>query len=126
MLQPNALATAFILGAIVGLVGPLIRVRRRPLLPPSVASPSPALTAEISLAVSERYPDVRRLAYATVSVFERNSPDSTVFLFPARGAHLGAIRLDDSGPDTPAGRAARILAGMNLNCGVLVIPLATR
>ncbi|WP_185908675.1 hypothetical protein, partial [Streptomyces sp. WAC02707] len=65
--------------------------------------------------------------YATVSVFEHNSPDNTVHLYPARGPHRGAIRLDRTDQDSPGGKAARLLGEMSLpHVGVLVIPLGSR
>ncbi|WP_158853793.1 hypothetical protein [Streptomyces sp. NRRL F-5650] len=46
-------------------------------------------------------------------------------LYPTRGPHRGAIRLDPSDPSSPGGRAARLLAEMSLpHVGVVVIPLA--
>ncbi|MGD1220614.1 hypothetical protein AB9Q10_19540 [Streptomyces krungchingensis] len=129
MIQPASLAIGFGLGVLSVLIRALalrIRPRRHP-LPLSVAAPSPELIAALSLAVTERYPNLGGFDYATVSVFERNAPHNTVHLYPARGPHRGAIRLDPSDPSRPEGRTARLLAEMNLpHVGVLVIPLGTR
>ncbi|MFI5986836.1 hypothetical protein ACIBEA_38990 [Streptomyces sp. NPDC051555] len=123
MFQPGALVLAFILGtAIIFVIVSVRPRRRRPLLPPSVAAASPELIAALSLAVVEQYPDFRRFAYAAVSVWERNSPDATVHLFPARGPRLGSISLDSGGPGTAGGRASQLLSEMKLNSGVMVIP----
>ncbi|MDX3204713.1 hypothetical protein ABZZ79_22070 [Streptomyces sp. NPDC006458] len=129
MIQPASLAIGFGLGVLSVLIRALaLRIRpRRPPLPLSVASPSPELATALSLAVAERYPNLGGFDYATVSVFERDSPENTVHLCPARGPHRGAIRLDPSDPGSPGGRAARLLAEMSLpHVGVLVIPLGPR
>ncbi|MFE3558375.1 hypothetical protein ACFXKW_26465 [Streptomyces sp. NPDC059193] len=127
MFQPGSLALALILGTAIMLV--VVSVRpgpRRPLLPPSVAAASPELVAALSLAVVEQYPDFRRFAYAAVSVWDHNSPDTTVHLFPARGPRLGSIRLDSERPGTAGGRAAQLLSEMTLHSGVMVIPFPAR
>ncbi|WP_331729198.1 hypothetical protein OG592_43475 (plasmid) [Streptomyces avidinii] len=129
MIQPASLALGLGLGAVLSL---LIRVlaahvpSRHRLLPPSVAAAGPELVTAMSLAIAEQYPDLKRLDYAAVSVFERNSPENTVHFFPARGPSLGFIRLDPSDPSSPGGRAARLLAEMNLGHGVMVIPFGSR
>ncbi|WP_030578631.1 hypothetical protein [Streptomyces anulatus] len=129
MIQPASLAIGFGLGVLSVLIRVLalrIRPRRCP-LPLSVASPSPELATALSLDVAERYPNLGGFDYATVSVFERNSPENTVHLYPARGPHRGAIRLDPSNLHGLDGRAARLLAEMNLPpVGVLVLPLGPR
>jgi hypothetical protein len=129
LIQPASLAIGFALGVLSVLLRALaLRIRpRRPQVPLSVASPSPELVTALSLAVAERYPNLGGFDYATVSVFEHNSPENTVHLYPARGPHRGAIRLDPSDPSSPSGKAARLLAEMNLpQVGVLVIPLSSR
>jgi hypothetical protein len=129
LIQPTSLAVGFGIGVLSVLIRALaLRIRpRRPRLPLSVASPSPELVTALSLAVAERYPNLGGFDYAAISVFERNSPDSTVHLYPARGPHRGAIRLDTSDQSSPGGRAARLLAEMSLpHVGVLVIPLDQR
>ncbi|OEJ29046.1 hypothetical protein AS594_36185 [Streptomyces agglomeratus] len=126
MIQPASLAIGFGLGVPIRALA--LRIRpRHPLLPLSVASPGPELVTALSAAVAERYPNLGGFGYATVSVFERNAPENTVHLYPVRGPHRGAIRLDPSDPSSPGGRAARLLAEMSLpHVGVLVIPLAPR
>ncbi|MCL3999192.1 hypothetical protein [Streptomyces lavenduligriseus] len=127
MIQPISLAIGFALGVFSVLIRALaLRIRpRRPPLHLSVASPGPDLVAALSLAVAERYPNLGGFDYATVNVFERNSPENWVHLYPVRGPHRGAIRLDPSDPSSADGRAARLLAQMSLpHVGVLVIPLA--
>ncbi|MEU0350791.1 hypothetical protein ABZ302_28820 [Streptomyces sp. NPDC006237] len=129
MIQPASLAIGFGLGVLSVLIRALVlRTRpRRPPLPLSVASPSPELVAALSLAVAERYPNLGGFDYATVSIFERNAPENAVHLYPARGPHRGAIRLDPSDPSSAGGRVARLLAEMSLpHVGVLVIPLGPR
>ncbi|KOU80391.1 hypothetical protein ADK61_09535 [Streptomyces sp. XY66] len=129
MIQPASLAIGFGLGVLSVLIRALalrIRPRRHP-LPLSVASPSPELVAALSAAVAERYPNLGGFDYATVSVFERNAPENTVHLCPARGSHRGAIHLDPTDPSSASGRTTRLLAEMNLpHVGVLVIPLGPR
>ncbi|WP_331752180.1 hypothetical protein [Streptomyces sp. NBC_00829] len=129
MIQPASLALGFGLGVLSVLIRALalrIRPRRTP-LPLSVASPSPELVTAMSAAVAERYPNLGGFDYATVSVFERNAPENSVYLTPARGPHRGAIRLDPSDSNSPGGWAARLLAEMDLpHVGVLVIPLGPR
>ncbi|MCX4624587.1 MULTISPECIES: hypothetical protein [Streptomyces] len=129
MIQPASLALGFGLGVLSVLIRALaLRIRpRRPPLPLSVASPSPDLIAALSVAVAERYPNLGGFDYATISVFERNAPQNTVHLYPARGPHRGAIRLDSTDPSSASGRTARLLAEMSLpHVGVLVIPLSPR
>ncbi|MFE2268530.1 hypothetical protein ACFXB4_04770 [Streptomyces lavendulae] len=129
MIQPASLAIGFGLGVLSIVIRALaLRIRpRRPVLPLSVASPGPELVTALSAAVAEWYPNLGGFNYAAVSVFERNAPENTVHLYPERGPHRGAIRLDPSDPSSPGGRAARLLAEMNLpHVGVLVIPLAPR
>ncbi|GLX22576.1 hypothetical protein [Streptomyces lavendulae] len=129
MIQPASLAIGFGLGVLSVLLRALvlrIRPRRTP-LPTSIASPSPELVAAMSQAVAERYPGLGGFDYAAISVFERNSPDSTVYLYPARGPHRGAICLDPRDPSRPGGLAAQLLAEMSLpHVGVLIIPLSPR
>ncbi|WP_331731602.1 hypothetical protein [Streptomyces sp. NBC_00073] len=129
MIQPTSLTLGLALGAVLSLLiralAPHVPQRRR-LLPPSVAAASPELVTALSLAVAEQYPDLKRFDHAAISVFERNSPDNTVHLYPARGPRLGVIRLDPSSPSSPGGTAARLLAGMNLGHGVMVIPFGSR
>ncbi|MFD7919560.1 hypothetical protein ACFV3R_10080 [Streptomyces sp. NPDC059740] len=127
MFQLVSFAIGITVGAVIAFIGrhrqPLWRRR---VLPLSVASAGPELVAALSLAVVERHPGLHhQAAYATVSVFERNSPDSTVHIYPARGPRLGSIRLDSGGPGLTGDRPARLLSDMNLPCGVMVIPLAT-
>ncbi|MGY4963671.1 hypothetical protein [Streptomyces sp. 900105245] len=129
MIQPASLAIGFGLGVLSVLLRALvlrIRPRRTP-LPTSIASPSPALVAAMSQAVAERYPGLGGFDYAAISVFEPNSPDNLVYLYPARGPHWGAICLDPRDPSRPDGLAAQLLAEMSLpRVGVLVIPLGPR
>lgn len=129
MIQPASLVIGFGLGVLSVLIRAIalrIRPRRCP-LPLSVASPSPELVTALSAAVAERYPNYGGFDYAAISVFEHNAPGNTVQLYPSRGPHRGAIRLEPGDPSTPGGRAARLLAEMSLpHVGVLVIPLGPR
>ncbi|MER5549904.1 hypothetical protein ABT072_47835 [Streptomyces sp. NPDC002589] len=128
MIQPASLTIGFCLGVLSMMIRALVlRVwpRRRP-LPLSVATASPELVSALSGAVAERYPDPGLFAYATGSVFERNSPANTAHLYPDQGPHVGAILLDPSDPSSPGGRTAQLLAEMNLPSGVMVIPLGSR
>ncbi|MFD3959227.1 MULTISPECIES: hypothetical protein [Streptomyces] len=126
MIQPASLALGFGVGVLIHLLALRIRPRRTP-LPLSIAAPSPALVSAMSEAVAERYPNLGGFDYATVSVFERNSPEKTVHLYPARGPHRGAIRLDPTDPGSASGTTARLLTEMSLpHVGVLVIPLGPR
>ncbi|MFD0437219.1 hypothetical protein [Streptomyces chartreusis] len=130
MIQPLPLAIGFGLGAVLSV---LIRAlaphmtRSRVRLPVSVASVSPELATAMSLAVAERHPNLGGFDYAAVSVIVPNSPEKMVYLYPARGPHRGAVRLDSRDPSSPGGRAARLLAEMSLpHAGVVVIPLGSR
>ncbi|MEU5137087.1 hypothetical protein [Streptomyces californicus] len=125
MLKPASLATSFGLGVL--LRARALRIRpRHPQLPLSVAAPGPALVTALSLAVAAQHPNLGEFGYATVSVFERESPENTVHLYTARGAARGAICLDRDNPSGPGGTAARLLAEMSLpHVGVLVIPLGS-
>ncbi|MFJ4003921.1 hypothetical protein ACIPWL_10735 [Streptomyces sp. NPDC090023] len=129
MIQPASLVLGFGLGVLTVLVHLLvlrIRPRRTP-LPSTITAPSPELISAMSQAVAERYPNLGGFAYATVSVFERNRPEKTVHLHPARGPHRGAIRLDPTDSSSASGRTARLLTEMSLpTVGVLVIPLGPR
>ncbi|MEU6349971.1 hypothetical protein ABZ896_11655 [Streptomyces sp. NPDC047072] len=127
MFQLGSFATGLVIGAVIAFV----RLRQQPpwrrrVLPLSVAPASPELRAPLSLAVVQQFSDTHRFAYATVSVFERNSPETTVNLYPARGPLLDSMRLDTSRPGTATGQTARMLSGLNLPAGVMVIPLSTR
>ncbi|MEU7072872.1 hypothetical protein AB0B30_27455 [Streptomyces narbonensis] len=129
MIQPASLVFGFGLGALTVLVRLLvlrIRPRRTP-LPLTIATPSSALISAMSQAVAERYPNLGGFSYATVSVWERNRPDKTVHLYPARGPHRGAIRLEPTDPSSASGKTAQLLTEMSLpHVGVLVIPLGPR
>lgn len=131
MIQPASLVFGFGLGVLSVLIHLLvrrIRPRRTP-LPLTITTPSPALISAMSQAVAERYPNLggRGFEYATVSVFERNRPEMTVHLYPARGSQRGAIRLDPADPSSVSGRTARLLTETDLpTVGVLVIPLGSR
>ncbi|MGW1158979.1 hypothetical protein ACWD48_12270 [Streptomyces sp. NPDC002519] len=127
MFQLVSFVVGFITGTVIAFIGHCRQpLWRRRVLPLSVASASPELVAALSLTVVERHPGLhRQAAYATVSVFERDSPDSTIHLYPARGPRLGSIRLDPGGPGLTGDRPARLLSDMSLPCGVMVIPLAT-
>ncbi|MBT1189996.1 hypothetical protein HET69_39990, partial [Streptomyces sp. CJ_13] len=102
MIQPASLAIGFGLGVLSIVIRALaLRIwPRRPVLPLSVASPGPELVTALSAAVAEWYPNLGGFDYAAVSVFERNAPENTVHLYPERGAHRGAIRLDPSDPSS--------------------------
>jgi hypothetical protein len=127
MLQLDSLAIGFAIGAAIVFVRPRQQSRwRRRILPLSVASASPELIATLSRAVVQQYGDAHRFAYATVGVFERDSPENTVHLYPAHGPLPDAMPLDARRADTAGGQAARMLSGMSLPCGVVVIPLSTR
>ncbi|KOV48730.1 hypothetical protein [Streptomyces sp. H036] len=129
MIQPASLVFGFGLGVLTVLVHLLVlRIRpRRTTLPLTITTPSPALISAMSQAVAERYPNLGGFDYATVSVFERDRPEKTVHLYPARGPHRGAIRLDPTDSSSASGRTARLLTEMSLpTVGVLVIPLGPR
>ncbi|WP_435057651.1 hypothetical protein [Streptomyces sp. bgisy060] len=128
MIQPASLAIGFVLGVLLHVLVLRIRPRRTP-LPLSIAAPSPALISAMSEAVAERYPypNLGGFDYATVSVFERDSPEKTVHLYPARGPHRGVIRLDPTDLGSASAMTARLLTEMSLpHVGVLVIPLGPR
>ncbi|WP_055535858.1 hypothetical protein [Streptomyces graminilatus] len=124
MLRPNALLIGFALGVAVALLTTRFRSRRnRVPLPPSVRTASPELIAAFTLAVAEQVPGIGGCAYASVSVWERNAPDTLVHLYPPHGPSIGCVRLDAAGAGPASARAAEMLAAMDLPAGVLVVPL---
>lgn len=123
MLSLDALLIGFALGVVLAyLTTRSRRRRRRVLLPPSVRTASPELIAAFTLAVAEQFPEARHCAYATVSIWERNAPDTFAHLYPPHGPSLGLIRLNAAeGPASAT--ATRMLTAMDLPAGVLAVPL---
>ncbi|WNI20124.1 hypothetical protein [Actinacidiphila sp. ITFR-21] len=126
MFSLDSLFIGFALGVTVAFLAIRSRQRRRRVvLPPSVRTASPELVAMFTLVVAEQFPEGLHCAYATVSVWERNAPDTFAYLYPAPGPSLGCVRLDAAeGPVSAA--AARMLAEMDLPAGVLMVPLVGR
>jgi hypothetical protein len=127
VLRVNALLIGFALGVAVALLTTRLRHRRnRVVLPPSVRTASPELITAFALAVAEQAPGIGGCAYASVSVWERNAPDTLVHLYPTHGPSLGCVRLDAAGAGPASARAAGLLAAMDLPVGVLVVSLVGR
>ncbi|MFD7898920.1 hypothetical protein [Streptomyces sp. NPDC059743] len=123
MFSLDSLFIGFVLGVAAAFIAIRARQRRhRVVLPPSVRTASPELIALFTLVVAEQFPEAMHCAYATVSVWDRNSPDAFARLYPAHGQSLGCVRLDAAeGPVSAA--ATRMLAEMDLPAGVLTVPL---
>jgi len=127
VLRVNALLIGFALGVAVALLTTRLWHRcDRVVLPPSVRTARPELIAAFTLAVAEQAPGLGGCAYASVSVWERNAPDTLVHLYPPHGPSLGCVRLDAAGAGLASAWAAGMLAAMDLPVGVLVVPLVGR
>ncbi|MEU9744796.1 hypothetical protein [Streptomyces niveus] len=123
MFRLDSLLIGFALGGAVTFLTIRSRQRRRrAALPPSVRTAGPELIAMFTLVVAEQFPEAMHCAYATVSVWERNAPDTFAYLYPGPGPSIGCVRLDAAeGPVTAA--ATRMLAEMELPVGVMTVPL---